>query len=165
MSWKLIHRNGESFEAAFSLLNKNDITQLRKREGWSRGIDWSDYLRNDQDFTAYRLHIMGDDQTQGLIALAVRAGFVELGFVEKAPSNKTADKAFMNAGELLFAHACLSSLESNGDGYVLLQAKSKLKDYYIDHYGMEVVSLRRNLLAIPPVESRRLIELYWNQRS
>ena len=68
---------------------------------------------------------------------------------------------FINAGEVLFAQACLFSFENGGNGYVLLKEKTGLMEYYIDHYGMEVVNSKQRLLAIPPLEAKRLIELYY----
>lgn len=165
VSWKLVHCSGEIYEAEFSPLTRNDFARLRKGDGWTRGIDWGIYLQSDQAFTAYKLHVLGDTTIQGLVAIAVREGFVEVGLAEKAPSNRKPVQRFMNAGELLFAKACLTSLENNGEGYVLLQAKTNLIAYYVDHYGMEVVNGKNRLLAIPPIESRRLVEVYWNQRS
>lgn len=165
MSWKLVHRGGEIYDADFSLLTRSDLKQLRKSDGWSRGIDWGVYLKLDQPFTAYKLQILGDTTIQGLVAVTVREGFVELALAEKAPVNRKPIERFINAGEILFAKACLMSLENNGEGYVLLQAKTNLFDHYVDHYGMEVVNSKKRLLAIPPIESRRLVEVYWSQRS
>jgi hypothetical protein len=165
LSWKLIHRNGEIYNGEFSLLTRNDLPQLKKNNGWSRGLNWSTYLRNGHEFTAYKLHIVGNHTIQGLIAIAVREGYVELELAEKAPSNRKPMQQFTNAGEVLFGHACLVSLQNGGDGYVLLRAKTGLMEYYIDYYGMEVVNSKQRLLAIPPVEAQRLIELYYIQGS
>ncbi|MEK0313820.1 hypothetical protein [Cohnella sp. 56] len=165
MSWKLIHRAGEVYDADFSPLTRKDMVQLRKSDGWTRGIDWGIYLQPNQPFSAYKLQIMGDTSIQGLVSIAIREGFVELALAEKAPFNRKPTQRFINAGELLFAKACKTSLEKNGEGYVLLQAKSNLIAHYIDYYGMEVVNVKNRHLAIPPIESRRLVEVYWDQRS
>ncbi|QGQ95663.1 hypothetical protein EHS13_12595 [Paenibacillus psychroresistens] len=164
MTWKLNHRNGEIYDAGFSLLTRADLPLIRKSEGWSRGLNWSEYFQKNHEYTAYKLHIIGNNINniiQGLIAIAFREGYVELELTEKAPLNRKPSQQFINAGEVLFAQACLFSLENGGDGYVLLKAKTGLMEYYIDHYGMEVVNSKQRLLAIPPLEAKRLIGLYY----
>ncbi|WP_240416631.1 hypothetical protein [Paenibacillus periandrae] len=165
MSWNLIHRNSEIYTAKFSLLTRLDLPQLKKSDGWSRGFDWSVYLRKNHEYTAYKMQVVGNNSIQGLIAIAIREGYVELDLAEKAPTNRKPMEQFLNAGDVLFAQACLISMENNGDGYVLLKAKTGLMEYYIDHYGMEVVNGKQRLLAIPPVEAKGLIELYYRQGS
>lgn len=160
MSWKLIHQNGEIYQAELSELSKPDLLQLKKSEGWSRGFNWATYLDSKSEFTAYKLHITGNPIIQGLLAIAVREGFVELDLIEKAPSNRKPRNEFKNIGEILFAFACLTSFKNGGDGYVLLQAKTGLVEHYIDHYGMEVVNSKKRLLAIPTLEAKRLVDLY-----
>lgn len=160
MSWKLIHQNGEIYQADIEVLSKSDLLRLKKSEGWSRGFNWAEYLASKNEFTAYKLHITGNPIVQGLVAFAVREGFVELDLIEKAPSNRKPRNEFINIGEVLFAFACLTSFKNNGDGYVLLQAKTGLIEHYIDHYGMEVVNSKKRLLAIPTLEAKRLVDLY-----
>lgn len=162
MSWKLIHRSGETYKAEFSLLLKSDITQLKKKDGWSRGLDWSSYIESNNEFTVYKLHIYGNYTIQGLIAIAIREGFVEVDLIEKAPLNRRPRSEFINAAEVLFGLAAQLSFNNNGDGYVLLQAKTGLMEHYIDHYGMEIVNSRKRLLALPTIEAKRLIELYFD---
>lgn len=65
MSWNLIHRNGESYPGAFNLLTQADLPQLKKSDGWSRELDWSVFLQKDQEYTAYKLHIVGDNLILG----------------------------------------------------------------------------------------------------
>ncbi|MCM3289191.1 hypothetical protein M3661_03510 [Paenibacillus sp. MER 180] len=165
MSWTLIHRNGEHYEGDFSLLTKTDLVQLKKNNGWTRGLNWGAYLQKNEEFTAYKLQVIGDTHIQGLIAVAIRDGYVELALVEKSKHNRKPVQQFRNIGEVLFAQACLLSVENNGDGYVLLRAKTGLINHYIHYYRMEVVNSRQQLMAIPPVEAKRLIELYYRQRS
>jgi hypothetical protein len=165
LSWQLNHRNSEVYIGEFSSLTRTDLSQLRKSDGWSRGLNWNIYLQKNHEYTAYKLRIIGNDTIQGLIAVAFREGYVELELAEKAPFNRKPIQQFTNAGEVLFAQACLFSLENGGDGYVLLKAKTGLMEYYIDHYGMEVVNSKKRLLAIPPVEAKRLVELYYRQGS
>lgn len=160
MSWKLIHQNGEVYPADFRLLSKSDLVHIKKSEGWSRGLNWSTYLASNHEFTAYKLHITGNPIIQGLIAIAIKDGFVEVDLIEKAPFNRKPRNEFINVGEVLFGLACQTSFDNNGEGYVLLQAKTGLLEHYIDHYGMEVVNSKKRLLAIPTVEANRLIELY-----
>ncbi|GBG08548.1 hypothetical protein PAT3040_03135 [Paenibacillus agaridevorans] len=160
MNWKLIHQSGETYQADFSLLSKSDLVQLKKSDGWSRGLNWSTYLASNHECTAYKLHITGNPIIQGLIAIAIKDGFVEVDLIEKAPFNRKPRNEFINVGEVLFCLACQTSFDNNGEGYVLLQAKTGLLEHYIDHYGMEVVNSKKRLLAIPTVEANRLIELY-----
>lgn len=160
MSWKLIHRSGETYQSEFSVLSKSDLTQLKKSNGWSRGLNWSTQLASNNEFTAYKLHITGNPIIQGLIAVAIRDSFVEVDLIEKAPTNRKPKHEFINTAEVLFALAGQLSFNHNGDGYVLLQSKTGLMEHYIDHYGMEVVNSKKRLLALPSVEAKRLIDLY-----
>ncbi|NGP62205.1 hypothetical protein FLT15_28880 [Paenibacillus thiaminolyticus] len=150
MSWNLIHRNGESYPGAFNLLTQADLPQLKKSDGWSRELDWSVFLQKDQEYTAYKLHIVGDSLILGLIAIAIRTGYVELAFAEKAALNRKQTQEFKNVGDVLFAQACLFSLVNNGDGYVLFRAEIGLMDHYVYHIGMEVINRGQRLLAITP---------------
>ncbi|BFH67625.1 MAG: hypothetical protein E6230_04290 [Paenibacillus dendritiformis] len=147
MSWKLIHRNGETYPGAFNLLRQEDLPQLKKSDGWSRGIDWSIFLRKNQEYTAYKLHIVGDNRIQGLLAIAIRTGFVELAIAEKAFHNRKPNEEFKNVGDVLLAHACLCDLVNNGDGYVLFKSKMSLMGHYGYDNGMEVVNKKRRLLC------------------
>lgn len=52
VSWKLVHRDGEVYDAGFSPLTRNDLIHLKKSDGWSRGIDWGIYLQPNQPFSA-----------------------------------------------------------------------------------------------------------------
>jgi len=165
MNWKLLHSSGEIYQAEFSLLSPADLPRIKKNEGWSRGFNWAKYLSPVSEFIAYKLHLVGNPQIQGLLAVAVRDGFAELDLIEKAPSNRIPINEFMNVGEVLFAKACLISFEHKGNGYVLLRAKTNLIEHYMKRYGMEIIHLKKRLLAIPPLEAQRLIRLYLIKRS
>lgn len=149
----------------FSPLEKRDLNQLRKSDGWSKGLHWRNYLQNGNEFSAFKLHVIGDTFIQGLIAVAIRDGYVELDLVEKAPSNRKPFVEFMNAGEVLFGEACLISINNGGEGFVKLRAKTGLLEHYIDHYDMQIINAKKRELAIDPVAANRLIGLYYNQRS
>ena len=102
MSWRLIHRNGKVHQAELSLLSKSDVVELKKSDGWSRGFNWSEYLAKTSEFSAYKLHITGKLSIQGLIAIAVRDGFVEVDLIEKAPMNRKPKNEY-----IMSASSCL----------------------------------------------------------
>jgi hypothetical protein len=161
LAWKLIHRSGEEYLADFHELEPSDLPKLKKSLGWTRGFDWKKYLADENPFIAYKLVVRGNTAIQGLVALAVLDGYVELDLVEKAPQNRGFRKEFLNAGDVLFGFAGKVSLDTGNDGFVLLYAKTRLVEHYIRKYGMDLIDPRRRKMVINPIAANRIIGLYY----
>ncbi|MBB6695698.1 hypothetical protein H7B90_30325 [Cohnella xylanilytica] len=162
VTWVLKHRSsGEEYDAYFSRLERGDLKNIAKGTGWTVGFNWGHYLRRDSDYIAYKLHIAGNDGIQGIVAIALREGYVEIDLAEKSPNNRRPRNQFSNAGDLLFAFACKVSLENDGEGYVMLKAKSGLVQHYQRKYKMELINPRERTMAIVPVVAKKMVELYY----
>jgi hypothetical protein len=159
LSWNLTHRlTNEIYSSSFSRLVRSDFQQL---QGWTRGLNWRDYLKMNSEFSAYKLTIDGSNYIQGLIALSKQEGYVEIALAEKSPNNRNPINEFQNVGEVLFGFASKYSFDSGCEGFVILYAKTVLIKHYIEKYQMEVINLRERKLLLTPVEGHRLVTLYY----
>jgi len=164
MDWSLIHKNDEHYLAEFSLLTRVDLQQLKKAHGWSRGINWSKYLRSNSNIQAFKLNVIGDNAIQGCVAIDVREGYVFIDMIEKAPNNRKPREDFKNAGDLLIAFACKISVDHGFSGYVSLIPKSGLEQTYLNKYRFQWTNPRLRLMGLDEVEAQRLIALYYIER-
>jgi hypothetical protein len=76
---------GDSFQTEVSLVDKNDLKSITKKNGWL--FNWkSEYKQPDRD--VYKLTIEGNpDVIQGLISITEREDHVYMHLIESAPFN------------------------------------------------------------------------------
>lgn len=157
--WTLIHNNNEQYQADFKLLEFSDRQQVLKSNGWSKGFDWFSYLQPQNECTAYKLVVHGNNDIQGLIALCPQENYVIVDLVEKAPHNHEPHVVFVNTADVLFGFACKFSKDLGFEGFISFYSKTVLVNHYIRKYGAYPLGNRK--LAIGSVEANRLIELYY----
>lgn len=140
------------------------FTPKRKdHEGWE--FDWTAQQRQGGETYALRTE---DGRMQGMVAIKVERGYVELQLAEAAPhnnkhnkNNKTGKKEFDDVGGHLFAMACKKSMDTGGDGYVGLSAVSSLIPYYQEAFGARLIPGTANRMEIDERAARVLIEKYY----
>jgi hypothetical protein len=157
----LLHRSGEEYSVSFLHLQPRDLLQMKKEDGWSKVFNWKNYFYNN-DVELYKMAISNTESIQGVIALEIMEGYVEVHLVESAPHNRGDMKEFDFVGPHLFAFACKRSFESGCEGFVAMTAKTKLVEYYYHQLGAQVIDYTLGRMFIPDVAARRLVAVYLN---
>jgi GNAT superfamily N-acetyltransferase len=126
-----------------------DISTLRGAVGFE--FDWT-ARSNDQTQTVARIE---DDQIAGLIEFEriPRSLFDFLHLIEVKPEYRGTDVA----GKLL-AYVARDSFDQGFEGFVVLEPKTLLYEYYIEKYGAKPLPGRR--LHFDTEASQALIERY-----
>ena len=146
--------NGQLVSSYLSIASQSDLENLK---GWR--FDW--YLELAKGLGVYKLTVSGDDIIQGLIAaksdLRNSAFYVDL--IESNPDNVGLNGRYKLVGPILIAEICSLSMETGFDGYVYLEAKSQLIDYYEHAYGAERIG-NSSMMYIGTVAAQSLIDRY-----
>ena len=149
------------------MIVQTKVAQVHPRPGEYSGweFDWSTI--EPEGYEVKALYADGDDRVQGLVALrcdrSIRGVFVRL--VESAPHNSSHNtssqgpKEYAGVGGHLFAEAVRESIESGYNGFVAMDAKTSLIDYYRDKLGAKVLFGQRMFIDEGP--ARRLYEKYY----
>jgi hypothetical protein len=165
LAWLLQHRNGENYTADFYPLTRADLQNMRKSEGWTRGLDWK-YFLDKVDTQVYKLVVHGDDEIQGCIAFINDFNeFALVELIEKAPVNRKPNMQFSNIAAVMLAFASKSILDLGGLGYICFEPKTGLSKHYENTYNAKFYNPRLNLMTILEVDAKRLIGLYYIERS
>ena len=119
---------GDSFATDISILNKNDIKNITKKNGWI--FNWRNEL-NDASREIFKLTIVNNSSIiQGLISLEVKTDHVYLHLIESAPFNRGKKKMYMGVCGNLIAFACKFSFQRGHEGNLSFLSKTVLIDHY-----------------------------------
>jgi len=149
--------SGDSFQTEVSLLSKEDLKQVQKKNGWL--FNW----KNEQqipDREVYKLTIINSPSiVQGVTSLTLKPDHVFLNLIENAPFNKGENKVYEGVAGNLVAFACKLSFQRGSDGFVSFHSKTNLVDHYIKslnakHYG-------NLLMVIDTVAALKLVDKYF----
>ncbi len=124
---------GDSFATEISILTKNDLKLLTKKNGWD--FNWkSEYLHPERD--VYKLTILNNPNIiQGLICLEVKKDHVYMHLIESAPYNKGKSKVYIGVPGNLVAFACKLSFQRGHEGNVSFLSKTQLIEHYEKSLG------------------------------
>ncbi|NOS94213.1 MAG: hypothetical protein HOP30_20030 [Cyclobacteriaceae bacterium] len=150
-------KTGDSFKTEVSLLTKDDINLITKKNGWL--FDWKKEFKGVEK-EVYKLTIAGSTNIQGLISISFRDDHVYMHLIESAPFNKGKEKAYFGVPGNLVAFACRVSFQRGGGGYLSFNSKTKLIDHYIKTLG--AVHFGGSLMVITSETSLKLINKYFN---
>lgn len=150
-------KTGDSFKTEVSLLTKDDINLITKKNGWL--FDWKKEFKGVEK-EVYKLTIAGSTNIQGLISISFRDDHVYMHLIESAPFNKGKEKAYFGVPGNLVAFACRVSFQRGGGGYLSFNSKTKLIDHYIKTLG--AVHFGGSLMVITSEISLKLINKYFN---
>jgi len=161
---KLIHSienviSGDSFPTEISLLAKNDLKQITKKNGWR--FNWATEYKSPVK-GVYKLTIMQNPANiQGLISFSVEQDHVFMHLLESAPFNVGKNKVYNGVPGNLVAYACKVSFLNGLDGYVGFTSKTKL----IAHYEktLRAVHVGGQRMIIYPNDAQFLINKYFKQ--
>lgn len=132
---------------------------MRNMEGWSKGFDWSSYFSN-QYIELYKMVVNNTNEIQGVIAIELCEGYIEVHLVESAPHNRGKNKEFDFVGPHLFAFACKRSVEAGFEGFIAMTAKTRLIEHYTKILGAQLIHSKTNRMFIPEVAAEILIRVY-----
>lgn len=149
--------SGDSFPTDVSLLSKNDLKQINKKNGWL--FKWKEEL-SLPDREVYKLTIVNNPNiTQGITSLTIKPDHVVIHLIENAPFNKGKDKLYEGVAGNLVAYACRLSFQRGANGFVSFHSKTNLVDHYIKtlnarHYG-------NHLMVIDTDAAQILVDKYF----
>lgn len=130
-----------------------------KKEGWN--FNWkSTFKRKNTDTYVLRLK-SNPTSIQGVLHLKKQEGMLIMDLVEIAPHNiGRKNKRYKYVAGCLIAFACRESfkLESNYKGFLSFDSKTKLINWYIEHYHAKIAMGQK--MYIEPEDGKKLIDLY-----
>ena len=150
-------KTGEILETEYGLVKYTDVKDLHKK-GWN--FNWGKEFNASS--AVYALKLKNDTAFQGLVSCTpdTNAGAMFLGLIESAPHNKGKNKKYNGVGGHLAAIIALKSFESNFDGYVYFEAKSKLFEHYEKTLGARRIGSSQRMMIETP-SAKKLIEKYF----
>ena len=148
MDWYLEDINGEFHKALFEEIKRtSDTVGMR----WERKISWSrelTYAKSDGR-KLYKLMDAAKRTTHGGISLSEAGDHVYVHLIESATHNREDPRMFINVARLLIAFAGKRSIDIGADGFLALEPKTQLYDYYVDRYKAYPVGGRKLGIAGP----------------
>jgi hypothetical protein len=148
---------GDSFATDISILSKNDLNTVSKKNGWL--FNWRDeYKEPARD--VFKLTIVNNPTIiQGLISLEVKSDHVYMHLVESAPFNKGKTKIYSGVPGNLVAYACKLSFQRGHEGNVSFISKTQLIDHYEKSLG--AFHFGGRVMIIETQAALRLINKYF----
>ena len=149
--------SGDSFPTEVSLLSKEDLKQVQKKNGWF--FNWKEE-HNLPDREVYKLTIVNNANiVQGIASLTVRTDNVFLHLIENAPFNKGKEKLYEGVAGNLVAFACRLSFQRGSDGFVSFHSKTNLIDHYVK--SLNAIHYGNHLMIINTEAALRLVNKYF----
>ncbi|OFY84315.1 MAG: hypothetical protein A3F72_14950 [Bacteroidetes bacterium RIFCSPLOWO2_12_FULL_35_15] len=149
--------SGDSFPTEVSLLSKEDIKQVQKKNGWL--FNWKEELKLP-DREVYKLTIVNNSNiVQGITSLTVRTDNVFLHLIETAPFNKGKGKLYEGVAGNIVAFACRLSFQRGSDGFVSFHSKTNLIDHYVK--TLNAIHFGNHLMVIDTGAALRLVDKYF----
>ena len=149
--------SGDSFPTEVSLLSKEDIKQVQKKNGWL--FNWKEELKLP-DREVYKLTIVNNSNiVQGITSLTVRTDHVFLHLIETAPFNKGKGKLYEGIAGNIVAFACRLSFQRGSDGFVSFHSKTNLIDHYVK--TLNAIHFGNHLMVIDTGAALKLVEKYF----
>ncbi len=148
---------GDSFQTEVSLLTKNDLKLVTKKNNWL--FDWRQEF-NDLQKEVYKLTIVNNSQViQGLISLTVESDHVFMHLIESSPFNRGKLKIYLGIPGNLVAFACKISFQRGFSGFVSFRSKTELIDHYIQSLG--AYHFGGHLMVIDTEAAEKLVSKYF----
>ncbi len=148
---------GDSFQTDVSMVDKNDIKSVTKKNGWL--FNWkAEYKQPERD--VYKLTISGNlEIIQGLISITEREDHVYMHLIESSPFNLGRNKVYIGVPGNLVAFACRISFHRGFDGYVSFTSKTQLIEHYEKTLG--AINVGGHLMVINTDAALKLIDKYF----
>lgn len=152
--------SGDSFPTEISLLTKEDLKKITKKNGWR--FNWKEeFLSPGKE--VYKLTISNNPTIiQGIVSLEVKADHVFMHLIESAPFNIGKNKVYLGVPGNLVAFACKLSFQRGTEGYVSFLAKTKLIKHYEATLG--AIHLGGQLMVINTERALKLTNKYFDNK-
>lgn len=148
---------GDSFTTEISLLNKQDLKIVTKKNGWL--FDWRKEF-NDLQKEVYKLTIVQNPQViQGLICMTIEEDHIFMHLIESAPFNRSKEKMYLGVPGNLVAFACKIAFQRGFDGFVSFHSKTKLIEHYENTLG--AYHFGGHLMIIETKAAQKLVTQYF----
>ncbi|HLG03709.1 MAG TPA: hypothetical protein VI731_08955 [Bacteroidia bacterium] len=149
--------SGDSFQTEISLLTKEDLKQVSKKNGWN--FNWTKELLNNTR-EVYKLTIINNPSIiQGLLSFTNKQDHIFMDLLESAPFNLGKDKLYEGVPGNLVAFVCRLSFQRGFDGFVSFTSKTKLIDHYIK--SLRAYHFGNNLMIINTNAAHFLVDKYF----
>lgn len=147
----------DSFPTDIHPLNKSDLKNVTKKNGWF--FNWAnEYKLTDRQ--VYKLTIRNNPEIiQGLLSISDFKDHYYLHLIESAPFNIGKHKLYEGVPGNLFAFTCKLSWDSGYQGFVSFTSKTKLMEHYQKMLGATPVGGHK--MIIYPKEALQLIKKYF----
>jgi len=155
-------KTGESFETLVLPIEKADLKEATKKNGWE--FDWKLEF-NAPNRKVYKLVTEKEPNViQGLVCFEKREKekLVYMWLIENSPFNKGKTKRYKGTCGNMVAYGCKLSKESGFDGYLSFDAKTVLIEHYIEtlrakhYFGQK--------MGIEPEDAEWLIGCYFKSK-
>jgi hypothetical protein len=151
---------GDSFATDISLLTRNDLKLVSKKNGWV--FNWADEFKQPAS-DVYKLTIVNNPNIiQGLVSLEVKADHVYMHLVESAPFNKGKTRMYSGVAGNLVAFACKLSFQRGHNGNVSFLSKTQLVDHYEKTLG--ALHFGGRVMIIETQAALKLINKYFQNQ-
>jgi len=125
--------SGDSFPTEVSLLNKEELKNITKKNGWK--FNWLEEFKNPK-IEIYKLTITNNPKIiQGIVSFEVKTDHVFMNLIESAPFNLGKNKTYLGVPGNLVAFVCKVSFQRGFDGFVSFIAKTQLIEHYKKSLG------------------------------
>jgi len=149
--------SGDNFPTEVSLLTKEDLKQVQRKNGWL--FNWRDEL-SLPDREVYKLTIVNNvNIVQGITSVTIRPDNVFLHLIETAPFNKGKGKLYEGVAGNLVAFACRLSFQRGSEGFVSFHSKTNLIDHYVK--TLDAIHYGNHLMIINTEAALRLVNKYF----
>ena len=149
--------SGDSFDTELSLILKDDLSLVKKGNGWQ--FDWR-YEFEQSDRLVFKLTIKGNPKIiQGLISFSDEKDHHFMHLIESAPFNKGKNKIYIGVPGNMVAFLCKDSWDKGYEGFVSFISKTQLIEHYERTLG--AVHVGGHKMVIFPKEALQLIKKYF----
>ncbi|WP_232101669.1 hypothetical protein [Paenibacillus sp. URB8-2] len=145
--WYLEDIEGNLHKAFFIEVARKDVGKMK----WERKISWGRELTyGKQDGRkVYKLVDSATKMIHGGISMRDAVDHVFIHLIESATHNREDPRRFINVTRLLIAFAGMRSVDIGADGFLALEPKTGLENYYADRYKAYSLTGRKVGIAGP----------------
>lgn len=146
--------SGKTLASAIEVVSSGDYRWIKNSKNFK--FKW----KAEQNLEVYKIFLLDDDEEiLGLMSLidVLDEYRIHLNLIESSEEQRGSKKKIENIAGCLIAFACKVAFARGYDGFVSLQPKTKLIDYYQDNYNFRQYG---RLLGVEQDLSRQLILKY-----
>ena len=149
--------SGDSFQTEVSLITKNDLKIITKKNGWN--FNWKNEF-DDIKKEVYKLTIENNPNViQGIVSITIENDHIFMNLLESSPFNIGKNKIYEGVAGNLVAYACKISFQRGYEGFVGFTAKTNLIKHYEKTLG--AYHFKNQRMIIETNSAKILVEKYF----